>query len=452
MKSMPKKALAVAIAAGIAFPMSAFATNGYFLIGYGAKSRSMGGAGVAYPQDSLSIASNPAGMAFLDMNTMRIDVGGELFSPPRGVIMDSATLPANVQSGSNLFLIPNMGGAYRFNRKITVGMAAVGAGLGTRYDQSQAVCNDGNPFTNGNNFFNFNCHGSNTVGVMLMQMQMLPSIAYKINKDNALGASLAIGVQTFRAYGLQAFGAPPDGLGFSASNGHLTNMGNDWSYGGGIRIGGLHKFFDEKLSFGWNYSSRMYMSKFRKYSNLFAQGGSFDIPQNYAVGLAYKFTPKLTVAGDIEEIDFHQIKSVGNPGPNPANPNQFFPPGYSVLGLENGMGFGWNNQTVYKLGYNYDVDDKWSVRSGVNYGKSPIPSSQVLFNTLAPATVEWHLTLGGSYRPSSNIEWSANYMHAFKNTIKGPTAFGPSGAPVVGDNAAISMYQNSLGVSFAYKM
>ena len=448
MKSMPKKALAVAVAAGIAFPMSASATNGYFLIGFGAKSRAMGGVGVAYAQDGLAAASNPAGMAEIEMDTMRIDVGGEFFNPPRAVLHDSATLPADAKSGANLFLIPNMGGAYRFNRKITVGMAAIGAGLGTRFDQSQAVCNDGNPATNGNNFFNFNCLASDTVGVSLMQMQMLPSVAYRLNKQHALGASLAIGVQTFRAYGLQAF----DTLGFAATNGNLTNMGNDWSYGAGVRVGGLHKFFKNRLSFGWNYASKVWMTKFDKYRNLFAEQGDFDIPEHYAIGVAYKLNKKLTVAADIQRINFSDVKSVGNPGPDPANPNQFFPSGIGVLGLDNGLGFGWEDQTVYKLGVNYDYDKTWSVRAGVNFGETPIPKDQVLFNMLAPATVEWHLTFGASYRPSPNVEWSFNYMHAFENTLKGPTAFGPTGMPVIGENAAISMKQNALGVSFAYKM
>jgi len=382
------------------------------------------------------------------MNTMRIDVGGDFFNPPRAVLHDSATLPADAKSGANVFLIPNMGGAYKFNRNLSIGMAAVGAGLGTRYDQSQAVCDDGNPATNGNNFFNFNCNASDTVGVMLMQMQMLPSVAYKINKQHALGASLAIGVQTFRAYGLQAF----DTLGFSDTNGNLSNRGNDWSYGAGFRLGGLHKFFKNRLNFGWNYASRVYMTNFEKYSNLFAEHGDFDIPEHYALGLAYKFTDKLTVAADVQQINFSDVKSVGNPGPNPADPNNFFPPGFDVLGKNNGLGFGWNDQTVYKLGFNYDVDDTWSVRAGVNYGETPIPKSQVLFNMLAPATVEKHITLGASYRPSTSIEWSVNYMHAFENVIKGPTAFGPTGSPVVGENAAISMKQNALGVSFAFKM
>lgn len=464
MKSLPRKALATAIAAGIAFPMSASATNGYFMIGFGAKSRGMGGVGVAYPQDALAAASNPAGMAEIDMDTMRIDVGGEFFNPPRAVRHDSAALgQTDAKSANNVYLIPNMGGAYRFNRKITVGMSVIGAGLGTRYDQTvpgRPNCVNGNTSDGvGSTFFNFNCNAdSQTVGVMLMQMQMLPTVAYKLNKQHTLGASLAIGVQTFRAFGLGAF----EDLGFAATTENVSGEGNDWSYGAGLRLGGLHKLDKQgTFTFGWSWASRVYMTEFDKYKNLFAEQGDFDIPSHYTIGIAYKPTKKVTVAADVQRIEFSSVKSVGNPGPNAADPNDLNPlcpgddgldPKRCKLGGDDGMGFGWEDQTVYKLGVNYDYDKTWSFRGGVNYGKAPIPDDQVLFNMLAPAAVEWHLTLGASYRPSQNVEWSFNYMHAFENVIKGPTAFGPTGLPVVGENASISMRQNSLGVSFAYKM
>ncbi|MGE4615569.1 MAG: hypothetical protein AAEJ43_00945 [Gammaproteobacteria bacterium] len=43
----------------------ALATNGYFMIGYGAKAIGVGGAGVAFPQDRFAGAVNPAGMALV---------------------------------------------------------------------------------------------------------------------------------------------------------------------------------------------------------------------------------------------------------------------------------------------------------------------------------------------------------------------------------------------------
>ena len=73
-----------------------------------------------------------------------------------------------------------------------------------------------------------------------------------------------------------------------------------------------------------------------------------------------------------------------------------------------------------------------------------------LMNMLAPATVKHHATIGASYRPNKNMEWSFNYMHAFEETISGPTAY--TNRPPGENNARISMYINSFGVSFAYMM
>ena len=470
MTSLSRKALALALAVGIALPSSVFATNGYFLIGFGAKSRGMGGVGVAYGQDGLAAGANPATMADVKIDgAMRMDIGAELFVPKRAFNHNSATLESfpgvtgsvNHVSGANEFLIPSMGGIYKFNRKITIGMAAIGAGANTRYDQSVPgipTCRDGDTSGGtGSTGFNFNCLGSTTLGVNLIQMQMLPSAAYRINKNQYVGASLAIGVQTFRAYGLQSFG--PAGLGYTNGS-DFTNKGNDWAYGSGVRFGWLGKFLDKRLSLGANYASRVYMTKFDKYKDLFAEQGDFDIPSHWALGLAFKATDKLTIAADYQKIYYSDIASVGNQGPNPADPSNFFPPGcVSIsptentckLGLDNGMGFGWQDADVYKLGVSYDYNDEWTFRAGYNHADAPMPEDQIMFNFLAPAVVEDHVTLGASYRPNKNMEWTFNYVHAFENTISGPTALGPiGGLPVNGTNGSATMHINTFGISFGF--
>lgn len=440
-------------------PFSAYATNGYFQIGYGAKSKGMGGVGVAYAQDGLAAAFNPAGMADAGVSTMRIDFGAELFNPPRSVIHSTDTLgnPVSIideRSGADLFLIPSFGAIYKFNRKIYIGMAFVGAGANTRYDQkvpgvSPCINGDTSGGT-GSYFFNFNCNAdSYTVGANLLQAQMLPSVAYKVTKNHTFGASLAIGIQSFRAYGLGAF----EDLGFAGAGATGTSgNGNDWSYGAGVRFGWLGKFFKKKLSVGINYASRVYMTEFDEYDQLFAEQGDFDIPEHYSIGFAYKATPKLTVAADIQQIKYSNIASINNPGPiDPVDLNPLCPgadPPVCQLGGDLGMGFGWDDATVYKIGLNYDYNKEWSFRVGYNYGETPIQPSEVLFNMLAPAVVEHHATIGASYRPSRNMEWSANFTHAFENTVSGPTAFGNR----PGDDAELSMYINTLGVSFAYRM
>ncbi len=459
MRLLIRNALAFLSVIALIIPVSAQATNGYFLIGYGAKSRGMGGVGVAYAQDGLASAFNPAGMADAGVTTMRIDFGAELFNPPRSVIHSTDTLGnpvslINEESGSNLFLIPSFGAIYKFNRKIYMGMSFIGNGANTRYDQTVPgipSCINGNTAGGtGSYFFNFNCNAdSYTLGVQLMQGVMLPSVAYKVDRNHTLGASLAIGIQTFRAYGLGAF----EDLGFAGAGATGTSgNGNDWSYGMGVRFGWLGKFMKKKLRIGVNYASRVYMTEFDEYTQLFAEQGDFDIPEHYAIGMSYKINDKLTVAADIQQINYSDIASVGNPGPvDPVDLNPLCPgvdPAICQLGGDLGMGFGWTDATAYKIGFNYDYNKQWSFRAGFNHGDATIPNDQVLFNMLAPATVEDHITFGLSYRPSKSIEWSANAMHAFENTICGPTAFGN----LPGDDACISMKINTVGVSFAYNM
>ena len=73
------------------------------------------------------------------------------------------------------------------------------------------------------------------------------------------------------------------------------------------------------------------MTKFGKYEDLFAEQGSFDIPENWTIGLAFKATKKLTIAADFQKIYYSDIASVANPGPDAKNPTTFFPKGCKTL-------------------------------------------------------------------------------------------------------------------------
>jgi len=223
------------------------------------------------------------------------------------------------------------------------------------------------------------------------------------------------------------------------------------------------------LSVGAYYASRVYMTKFDKYKGLFAEQGDFDIPPHFGIGVAIKPNKKWTVAFDVTRTLYSDIASVGNPGPDNRAPGIFWPASFGcptdgrpveqnecALGRDKGLGFGWKDQTVYKLGISYKYNPKWTFRAGFNYGKAPIPSDQILFSLLAPATTEKHITLGFSYALSPQLEISMNYMHALKNTLTGKTPFYPDGISkfedLRKDNAAISMYQHSLGITIGYKL
>jgi len=82
---------------------AAFATNGYFSHGYGIKTKALAGAGIALPQDSLAIATNPAGLT--EIGT-RFDVG---------VLTATALDPTPILAAMTLkvFLFPKLATATR---------------------------------------------------------------------------------------------------------------------------------------------------------------------------------------------------------------------------------------------------------------------------------------------------------------------------------------------------
>ena len=460
-------ALCLVGAAIVAAPLASYATNGYFLIGYGAKTRSMGGAGIAFPQDGMAAAANPAGMTEVGTN---VAVGAEFFFPKRragGANGEfsfqtpdkDASSPGENKSGSNVFLIPSLGGAYKFNRRMSIGMSALGNGANTRYTQ---------------NFFELTGGPYGTLGVSLIQMQMLPTIAYRMTKNHSVGASLQIGIQQFRAYGLGNFGTPDPNdadFQFSSDAENLSNRGNDYSYGLGVRVGWLGKFFKNNLNIGAYYASRTYMTKFDKYKGLFAEQGGFDIPEHFGLGVAFKpFDGKFVVTGDIQKIRYSGVKSIANSHPTSSltdpctrpigldqsqcSSSSTTPQSLSrALGADDGFGFGWKDQTVYKIGVQYRLNSRWTFRGGYNYGKSPIPDNQILFNLLATATTEKHVTAGLTYTVSQNSSVDVSYVHAFKHS---QVCAANDGCQTMltqspGSFAAAELVINALGIAYQFR-
>jgi long-chain fatty acid transport protein len=223
----------------------------------------------------------------------------------------------------------------------------------------------------------------------------------------------------------------------------LTNNGHEWSFGAGVRVGWIGQVHP-KITLGAAAASKIYMTEFDDYSELFAEQGSFDIPGNISAGLAFHATPELTIAFDYERIFYGSVKSIANAGaiPTPFGPG--FPPGGGLLGQENGLGFGWEDINIYRLGMKYDIKPNWTIRAGYSYNDSPIPDDQILFNVIAPAVNKHHATFGFTFIPSSNSEWTFAYVHAFEEEQK--TSRSPFGIP-----ASIGMYQDSLELGYSWK-
>lgn len=407
-----KLAISLFVAGTLASPL-ALATNGYFPLSYGMKSEGMGGVGIALPQDTLAAAINPAGMVRVGNRT---DVGVTWFRPNRSSTISGNGAGMNGTysgNGKSNFFIPDLGYNKMISDRTSLGVAVYGnGGMNTQYDN--------NPFAP--------MGASGPAGINLEQLFVSPTWSMKINDTNSVGVALNLVYQMFSATGLQ-----PVAGGFSASPGNVTNNGTDTSTGVGIRLGWTGDITPQ-ITLGATYQPKTKMSKFSKYSGLFADQGSFDIPANYGVGIAYKATPQLTTGLDITQIKYSGVSSVGNSSSIPL-----------PFGSSGGPGFGWKDMTVFKLGVAYQYQPDLTVRAGFNHNSQQIGSGDAFINFLAPGVVQNHLTLGATWKLADNSELTVDYIHAFSQTVSGPiaTAFG-------GGNASIQMSEDSIGVMYGW--
>jgi long-chain fatty acid transport protein len=406
----------------------ALATNGYFPHGYGIKAKGMGGASTALAQDSLGGATNPAAMVWAGS---RMDIGLDLFMPKRDAERSGAGIPSlngKVDSDNTRFYVPEFGYNRMVGDNMSLGVSVYGnGGMNTTYPQGNFNCGAGPA--------NMLC-GSDSLGQDLSQLIVAPTVAYKLNAQHAVGLSLLLGYQHFKAFGLQAF------QGLSGAPGSVTNNGYDSSTGIGLRLGYQGRISD-MLTIGAAYAPKMKMGKFDKYKGLFAGDGGFDIPSHYSIGVAFMPSPAWTLALDVGRINYSDVASVSNPSSNQA-----------PLGAANGPGFGWKNVDVVKIGVAWRLSDAWTLRAGYNKGDNPITPADVSFNIIAPGVTKDHYTAGFTYALDKDSEISAALMVAPRQSVTGPSLFNsPALVPPggLGGNETIGMKQTSFGVAWARK-
>ena len=451
MQGCTLKTLCTAIAvAGIAAPQLAQATDGYFANGYGMKSNGMGGAAVAVALEPFGGAVNPGAMSFLDSQWQ---LGVAWFSPDRSASRTGsgiAGIDGSVDSGSKNFFIPEFGVNWRYSPEIALGVTVYGnGGMNTDYSggqiPAQSACGR---FRGGQGApYNLLC-GSGSLGVDLTQLIIAPYASWQFTKGHSVGVAPLIAYQRFKAEGLQTFDNP----GFSTSPGNVTNNGYSDAWGLGARFGYMGQF-TEQFSVGIQYSTKISMGEFDRYKGLFAQSGGFDLPSNFTIGAAFRPTRQWLVAVDYERIFYDDVPSVNNPsswiGYCPPPPMGAGQRDY-CLGGSSGAGFGWQNIDVWKIGVQYELDERWTFRGGYNYSENPIRSQDVTFNILAPGVVRNQWSAGTTYRIDKVSEVTGAFMYAQNNSVTGPSLFIGFGAPPT-TTETISMKQYLLGVAYSRK-
>ena len=473
MSTTTRKATAALLATGLfAFSSAAMATNGYFTHGVGTESKGMGGAGVASPANSgaIAVATNPALGVFADD---KWQVGMAIFSPMRSyTARDSlsggfggafALGPGKYDSKNEAFPIPYAAKNWALNDTSALTFVFYGrGGMNTEWDSGQTASFDptgmgGAPSTFPGLF------GAGKAGVDLMQAFMSVNYSVKIGENVVIGAGPVAAAQVFEANGLanftpytQTFANTFAGLlqqgvplpqaqqqAFGAVT-SLTNNGHDMSTGFGGAIGLWAG--SERVSFGLSYQSKISMSEFDDYADLYAERGGFDIPSTMKAGVSFMAGDTVRINLDLERIKYSDVNSVHNPIMNlltgcfTANPLATTSDG--CLGGPNGAGFGWQDMDVVKVGFEWAADENNTWRFGYSYGEQPIPSSEVLFNILAPGVMEQHMTVGWTHRRANDHVMEFSFMFAPKKEISGNNTF---------DIQPITLEMSQLEFEFAYR-
>lgn len=468
------RGVAASLAAAVLFVSSgsALATNGYFTHGVGTQSKGMAGTGIGSNADmgTIMTASNPALGVFVgdsweaglsifsprrsyeasaqSSNGLPIDVGGGVFLPTHSIA------PGKIDSSSEYFPIPYLAKNWSLSNDRNITFAFYGrGGMNTDWDDANASATSyfcggdptqGEPPATGPGPY---CAGD--AGVDLSQAFLNVNYAAKVGDNFAWGIGPVFGVQMFEARGVGTFAAVSKTLaqtGDITQVTSLTNNGHDMSTGWGIAAG-LWWGITDRVSVGLGYQSKLSMSKFDDYSDLYAEAGGFDIPSSIKGGISFVASDSLRINFDVEQTAYSDVDSVGNPMANLFACSLLPLGGTSVepcLGGEQGAGFGWQDMTTYKVGFEWASDEDNIWRFGYSYGEQPIQAADVLFNVLAPGVMEQHITFGWTRNRANGHQFSVSFMYAPEKTISGTSAFDPA------QTIDLSMSQFELEFSYRF--
>ena len=362
---------------------SAFATNGDELIGVGAKTRSMGGAGIAFSHGAESTLVNPASIT--KNKDTQIAFGGTIFMPKVKSKINPNTAGKFYKSKSDLSIIPLVAISSEIYPNLYAGVGMYGtAGMGVDYRKQNSLFN---------------------METTLQLMQFATPIAYKYG-------NLSVGISPILQYGSLDINYkmyPP-----MTPTPTTIGYGQKQDFGFGVSIGAIYDF-SSGFSVGAVYKSKIKM----KYSGVLSTATQpyanppisafpapmrdyLDQPASYGIGVAYTFGPH-TIAADYKKIKWSKAR------------------GYKD--------FGWKDQDVFAIGYQYKpVGAKYSLRLGFNHASNPIklnPGTSKAgaalndFNLLGfPATSENHYTFGATYNFNKNFSMDFTLVYSPKKTTK----------------------------------
>ena len=373
----------------------AFAADGYFQDGIGAREKALAGAGVADGADATAISLNPAGLTNVG-NEMAVAVSALNYH--RGYSSTGTggvTAGGKHESGNEWFAVPNIA----INRRVTWGFADAVAfsvygngGINTHYaDTPNANCPPG--------LSGLNCGGP--LGLNLAQTFFSIGFAKQLAPGVSVGVAPIVARQQFELNGVSLFS------GLSSDPANFSDRGTVNTWGAGLKAG-LELTVAPGVKFGLAGTSRVNMGRMAVYGGVLAEQAKLDIPGHIQAGLSFQVRPDLKLLTDYRHIWYSGVAAVANPSTNPV-----------AFGLPNGPGFGARDLDVYKIGLEWQKSRVLTLRTGYSYGAPMFRGSDADLNVLTGGAVRHHLTTGLKYQMTDKLGLEFAAMYAPRTTLAG---------------------------------
>jgi long-chain fatty acid transport protein len=383
------------------------------MTGVSFKARARGGVDVAVGDSPLSQIANPASLSLRLRDRLEFDFAGQIVFPRVKWEGPTGT------SFSEVRVIPLFDAAVSIpvNERLTWGVAVhAKCGLMNRFHMRPLLM----PWV------------KKRMGADAKNLAVYSSLAYKLTDRLSVGVGARVEVQTAE---------------FSLALGPAyTEFGRGYAYGGGFQIG-LHYQALENLAFGAAYRSPSWfgdLSGGKAKASLFGlvpiplgDGNidEFKLPQRISFGASWGVTERFRLAGEVRWINYSN-----------SSLNSLTVATDGLVNLRVPLPLGYRDQWVFMVGAEFDLDDRWTVGVGYNYGRNPVAKSNLL--PIGSVLAEHHITAGLRYERDG---WwvGAGYVLGLKNSMSGG---GASDIPFGIDYglSEIEQTQHSLIVGFGF--
>jgi len=441
----------------------AVATDGVFLEGFGAVSRSMGGTAVAHYVGPASMMVNPATMDLSDA-TGEILLGLDLITTDISATNLGTGEKASSSRHSNNrgpYVAPQLA----FIRKVSNWTFGAGifvqAGIGVEYGKDS--------FLSRGDIGGMGYAADADTGLenasRLFILDIPFAVSFKINDRLVIGGSLDAkwtGLDLDYLLGTNQLGSlagdgrvsgsllgligtlpDPRGVHLSVSqNKELASGVDGWGYSG--RLGLLYKI-TPTTKLGISYMLKSHMNDLKGKGTVTAVDGlignvpiegevrvlDFNTPAKLDVGLSHQVTDKLLVAVDVSRVfwkDAWKDIKVGFSS--------------DVGDVDLRLPQNAKDQTIVAIGASYAATPNLTVRAGYRQATQPFNDEGLL--ALVPGILRKHASLGFSYQVSKSGRFDAAYSHAFEQSMTNRSAYNTS-SPV-----RSSMSQDNFILAYNY--